>query len=199
MSSSPSFDSITISTFSPPRTAPRPRVIPLYATTIPHHGHCGLSMHQNLRPKALYQPYTQEKHNKPAPVDVSLSSSCNPAPSTPGSPLTPVDDELPDGRSGRIRTILIPPPNTKVTVANLGWPEEILPNYRKIARAAVELYLDISHPLSEQATTALEKARADIEDAIPLFMNHQRHWGADTLLRDQLKSVKDTRNKELLS
>ncbi|KAE9389937.1 hypothetical protein BT96DRAFT_1002764 [Gymnopus androsaceus JB14] len=177
MSSSPSSDSTMISTFSPPRTAPRPRVIPF------------------LRPKALYQPYTQDKHNKPAPIDISSSSSCNHAPSTPGSPLTPVDDELPNGQSGRIRAILIPPPNTKVMVANSGWPEEILPNYCKIARAAVEIYLDISHPLSKQATTALEKARADIEDAIPLFMNHQRHWGADTLLRDQLKSVKDTRNK----
>jgi len=134
MSSSPSFDSIMISTFLPPRTAPQPRVIPLYATTIPHRGHCVLSMHQNLRPKALYQPYTQEKRNKPAPIDVSSSSSCNPAPSTPGSPLTPVDDELPDGRSGRIRTILIPPPNTKVTVANSGWPEEVLPNYRVCGR-----------------------------------------------------------------
>jgi len=152
-------------------------------------------MHQNLRSKALYQPYTQEKRNKLAPIDVSSSSSCNPAPSTPGSPLTPVDDELPDGRSGHIRAILVPPPNTKVTVANSGWPEEVLPNYRKIARAVVELYLDVNHPLSEQATAALEKARADIEDAIPLFKNHRRHWGADTLLRDQLKSVKDTRNK----
>lgn len=73
------------------------------------------------------------------------------------------------------------------------------------------MYLDINHPLSEQNTTALEKARTDvsqpareadaffihlqIEVAIPLFKNHQRHWGADTLLREQLKSVKDTRNK----
>lgn len=34
-----------------------------------------------------------------------------------------------------------------------------------------------------------------IEVAIPLPKNHQRHWGADTLLREQSKSVEDTRNK----
>ncbi|KAF9042676.1 hypothetical protein BDP27DRAFT_1374299 [Rhodocollybia butyracea] len=35
----------------------------------------------------------------------------------------------------------------------------------------------------------------NIEDVIPCFKNHEGHWGADTLLREQLKSVKDTRNK----
>lgn len=134
MSVSPSLDSITISSFSSPRPAPRPRVIPLYATTIRYRGNRVLSMHQSLRSKALYQPYTQEKRNNVAPIDVTSSSSCNPGPSIPGSPLTQVDDDLPIGRSERIRTILIPPPNTKVTVANSGWPEEVLTVYRVCVR-----------------------------------------------------------------
>lgn len=36
---------------------------------------------------------------------------------------------------------------------------------------------------------------SQIESEIPGFKNHEDHWGADILLRDQLKSMRDSNNK----
>ncbi|KAF9066972.1 hypothetical protein BDP27DRAFT_1365308 [Rhodocollybia butyracea] len=61
-----------------------------------------------------------------------------------------------------------------------------------IARQAVDFHLDIKKPFSGQAVLMLGKARQHVKSAILQFSAHQKHWGADLLLKDQFKSKKDT-------
>ncbi|KAE9387367.1 hypothetical protein BT96DRAFT_1005190 [Gymnopus androsaceus JB14] len=89
----------------------------------------------------------------------------------PGSPLSELDDSI-NSLPG-VRTILTPPP-------------------KKTAREAVDLYLNVQHNLAQQNADVLDKARTHIEHELPALRNHQDHWGADILLREQLKNKKDT-------
>lgn len=131
---------LPIPTFSS-RHAPRPRVVPLYATTVPRHSRLIPSIHQDLRPTALYHPYAQVGHDKPAPIMVSLSSSSSSSSTNskescvplPVSPLTPISDGIPEdvrGPSQMAHSILIPPPHARVTVKNSGWLLEQQQQYR---------------------------------------------------------------------
>ncbi|KIK53083.1 hypothetical protein GYMLUDRAFT_250666 [Collybiopsis luxurians FD-317 M1] len=114
------------------------------------------------------------------------------APGQPESPLTPLDPEpaLPEPCP-----ILISPPHSSVTISNTGWMQVLVKNYWRIAREAVDAYLDYRICLADQDANALLEARDHIERAVPHFQAHMNHWGADVLLRDQLKSKKDTQVK----
>lgn len=126
MLSVPPSDSTPASTFSF-KSAPRPRVISLYATAIPRRSSRQLSIHQTLPPRARYHPYAQQKRSLP-PIDTSSTSSGDSP--DPDSPLTPIEPTAPSGSSREALLIQIPPPSTKVTVANAGWHVELVPRYR---------------------------------------------------------------------
>ncbi|KAF9062073.1 hypothetical protein BDP27DRAFT_1428274 [Rhodocollybia butyracea] len=140
----------------------------------------------DLPEKALFHPYTRPA--KPQKIDIP-PTLCD---SSPGSPLTPLGNEPSNGSStvssSACRIIFIPPPLTGVTVLTAGWSPDLLKSYRSFARDAVKAHLDYSKSLSTQIPKAVEQAQQYIEDKIPLFKNHQDHWGANALLRDQLKS-----------
>jgi len=185
MLSIPPSDSTPANTFSF-KSAPRPRTIPLYATSIPRRSSHQLSIHQTLPSRARYQPCAQ----RTPPIDISSTSSGDSP--LPDSPLTSIEPTAPSGSSREVLPIQIPPPSTEVTVANAGWHAELVPRYRRIARTVIDTHLNISLALSEQDPEALRAARDKIENQIKGFSDHEDHWGANTLLRDQLKSVKDT-------
>ncbi|KAE9383801.1 hypothetical protein BT96DRAFT_1105052 [Gymnopus androsaceus JB14] len=205
MSSASSFQ-LTTDTFSPPiidtfspRVAPRPRVIPVYATSIPRRLKRSLSIHQTLRVKPIFHPYSRRSDRPPpigigigiappSPQDSSVESYKGATP--PGSPLSELDDSI-NSLPG-VRTILTPPPKSKLTVNAVGWSDALKASYRKTAREAVDLYLNVQHNLAQQNADVLDKARTHIEHELPALRNHQDHWGADILLREQLKNKKDT-------
>ncbi|KAE9389829.1 hypothetical protein BT96DRAFT_946583 [Gymnopus androsaceus JB14] len=115
---------------------------------------------------------------------LGLSCRLSKVASPPPSPLTEPEDSI--SSLPGVHVILVLPPNTNVNVKNAGWPHSLKTGYRKTAREAVDQYLDTQHRLSKQT---------QIKDELPAFRDHQNHWGADTLLQDQLKSKKDTETK----
>ncbi|KAJ3733188.1 hypothetical protein DFJ43DRAFT_1153549 [Lentinula guzmanii] len=178
MSSLPATEPIP--TFITARIAARPRVIPLYATPILNRPRRTLSIHHVLPAK----PYARaERNGLESPASTAVSSGS----STESGATANVGDLLSEPR-----LILIPPPNANVTVKSSGWHAASAKEYRKFARKAVDMYLDHKVNLSSQDSAALERAREHIEQAVPFFKAHLKHWGADTLLREQLKSKKDT-------
>jgi len=143
MSSASSFQ-LTTDTFSPPiidtfspRVAPRPRVIPVYATSIPRRLKRSLSIHQTLRVKPIFHPYSRRSDRPPpigigigiappSPQDSSVESYKGATP--PGSPLSELDDSI-NSLPG-VRTILTPPPKSKLTVNAVGWSDALKASYR---------------------------------------------------------------------
>jgi hypothetical protein len=131
--SSPHAQSMLTSTFSSPRMAPRPRIIPLYATTVPPLPRRPLAIHQNLRPKVSYHPYA--RHAKPPAINIPLflpkEMAGDSLASTPGSPLTPIDNEPALGGSSQdVHLVFIPPPVAGVTVTTAGWHPKLIKDYR---------------------------------------------------------------------
>ncbi|KAH7869975.1 hypothetical protein F5879DRAFT_988106 [Lentinula edodes] len=165
------------------RSAPLPRVILLYTTSVPYNERRQkLSIHENLPSKVRHNPYDHAKQarGKDSSPRLILRSRIS---STPPDPVS-------------ITPIIIPPPHSNMTVGNAGWDVSTTKAYRKIAREAVKLHLDIQKPLGDQSPEAHEKARMMIEEIFTELKVHEAHWGTDTLLRDQLKSVKDTEKKK---
>ncbi|THU81462.1 hypothetical protein K435DRAFT_809042 [Dendrothele bispora CBS 962.96] len=208
--------STPIPTFSSPRTAPRPKVIPLFATTISRRTRRQLAIHQNLHSRPHHYPHARRvtpmdraqsprqttrvnpnhKKKKPPPIIIAAGGSL----AAIESPLTSVEDnpELPTTSERPPREVnvqLIAPPHSSTTVTNAGWSAKEQQLYRQIGRDAITRFLEIGHCLSNQQPVLQHQAREYIESRIPAFTNHEGHWGADTILRDQLKSMKDTRNK----
>ncbi|KAF9268625.1 hypothetical protein L218DRAFT_520837 [Marasmius fiardii PR-910] len=222
MSFPPPKISIPCPTFAPRKRAPPPIVIPLYATPITRSSSPPLSVHRTLRERPLYHPYAHARHgaSRPCPtlivVDTESStatpSSAAAGPSSTGtsssaaagtsstesvppSPLTPQVDELAPEPT-RAVPVLIPPPHKKdLSVNNAGWHEAQQAVYRELAKTAIRGHLDFKKNLSDQDATARQNAIKVIEDSVEAFKNHKNHWGAVTLLRDQLKSMKDTAAK----
>jgi hypothetical protein len=121
---------MSISSFSSPQAAPRPRVIPLFATTFQRHTRRTLAIHENLPSKVNYHPYSR-------PTRSATPRTTSPSPShsntTPGSPLTPLDNEFPKDASDSPtdpRPILIPPPCAPLTVAGLNWHDALVKQNR---------------------------------------------------------------------
>ncbi|KAJ4495670.1 hypothetical protein C8J55DRAFT_553438 [Lentinula edodes] len=165
------------------RSAPLPRVILLYTTSVPYNERRQkLSIHENLPSKVRHSPYNHAKQarGKDSSPRLILRSRIS---STPPDPVS-------------ITPIIIPPPHSNMTVGNAGWDVSTTKAYRRIAREAVKLHLDIQKPLGDQSPEAHEKARMMIEEIFTELKVHEAHWGTDTLLRDQLKSVKDTEKKK---
>ncbi|KAJ3724207.1 hypothetical protein DFJ43DRAFT_1157903 [Lentinula guzmanii] len=113
----------------------------------------------------------------------------------PDSPLTPIAEEYPADavpEQTEPRVILVPPPLGPLTVSSLNLNTHVIRNYRAIVKSAItEFKLDINRPLSEQEPKSRDEARTRsvIESSIARFKQHQGHWGADILLRDQLKKL----------
>lgn len=132
MSTIPSPQTTTISTFASPRTASRPRVIPLFATTVQRRRRRTLVIHEDLRLKPSYHPYPQTKRsttpNASQPETASASSGL------PSSPLTPTDALFPNNDIGSSRAeprpILIPPPPGTLTVSTLNLHTILAKRYR---------------------------------------------------------------------
>ncbi|KAK7030930.1 hypothetical protein VNI00_013876 [Paramarasmius palmivorus] len=202
----------SIPAFSSSRAAPRPRVIPLYATSIPYRVPRRLAIHDDLplkiRTKSYIPPRRRRTGSSPVadtsiPLAKKPSSSSGTAenlsspsstaenPSSLAGSAEDVDiimESAAAGPSREVHPILKPAPHRRMTVANAGWGENVA-KYRKIAKQA------IGRCLSAQDAAARGKARSQIETLIPSFRTHEDHWGADVLLRDQLKIIKDSRNK----
>lgn len=127
----PTAQSTPTPTFSPARTAPRPQVVPLYATTVPRRIRHPLGIHQIFPSKSYYKPYPS---GKPPKLHTHDLLSCLPGnssiPLTPGSPLTPVEEEGTGGPSQDVHINFIPCPSSKVTVTDAGWDLKVLPSYR---------------------------------------------------------------------
>ncbi|KAJ8079399.1 hypothetical protein PM082_021907 [Marasmius tenuissimus] len=204
----PTKSSVPSLTFSR-RTARRPKYIPLYATVIPKRVPPRLSIHRVLPAKVICHPYSRREPRRPVRVEVLSSSSegsdgahlNESAPSdssgspgdVPESPLTPSPDERVSPGPSRAEPICIPPPTvTKLTVASAGWNAAQQKEYRGIARKAVQKYLDSRLSLQQQDFLKREAAKKHIEDAVPVFQNHKDSWGADLLLRDQIRSLRNT-------
>ena len=128
MSSFPS-QSTSIPTFSS-RAALRPKIVPLYATSIPSRTSRPLSIHQTLLSKAIYHPYTQIGREKPSLALIDVSSAVSGDCPSPNSPLTPMESEQSSGPSREVHPICVPPPHKQVTVSNAGWNPNLIPTYR---------------------------------------------------------------------
>lgn len=199
MSSASSFQA-TLDTFSPPvietfsaRVAPRPRVVAVYATSIPRRSKCSLSMHQTLRMKPTFHPYSRSDRppctgiqitpHSPRDSFVEPSNMASP----PDSPLSELDDSI--SSLPGVRVILTPPPKGKLTVNTVGWVDDLKPPYRvsslcyrcfslsakvdkKCAREAVDLYLNLQRNLKEQTADALDKARTHVGFFFEFVMLH---------------------------
>ncbi|KAE9401431.1 hypothetical protein BT96DRAFT_937969 [Gymnopus androsaceus JB14] len=132
----------SISTFTTSRIAARPRVIPLYATSISRRVRHPLFIHQNLPSKPYICVDVQPTQIKIPPIDILLSSSSD----EPESPLTPVEEQA-SAKGDRVlsqsqpRVIMIPRPQA-VTITTAGWSQAALKEYRRIARQAVKPCLD---------------------------------------------------------
>jgi hypothetical protein len=109
MPSLPPSQPTPISTYSLPRSAPQPRVIPLYATTFCHRVPCTLSMQLNL--------------------SYPLHGSSLPSSEMPPSPLTPVEEDTTGYPTPKVHTILIPPPES-LNILKVGWSKDVLASYR---------------------------------------------------------------------
>jgi hypothetical protein len=131
--------SSTSSTFSP-RVAARPRVIPLYATTIPARAQRTLSIHRALRDRALFHPYEHSRREKPTPIIIASPTSDDSTISSPGSPLTPVDEDPTPGCS-RAEVIPVPSPSKDLTVATAGWNTHQQKEYCVITLSSVGVYV----------------------------------------------------------
>lgn len=127
MSNLSSPETTTITTFSSPRSAPHPRVIPLFSSTVSRRCFGQPSIHKELRSKPLFHPYPTTK--RPTPLNVVDSSSSGDAPA-PSSPLTPMTDEHPHERTESSIPILTPPPPGTLTVASLKLPTATSRDYR---------------------------------------------------------------------
>ncbi|KAF9255361.1 hypothetical protein L218DRAFT_1035817 [Marasmius fiardii PR-910] len=126
------------------------------------------------------------------------SAEHSPAESVPASPLTPIQEDMPEAPEAPVARVVIPPHAIKdLTVANCGWHDAQQTEYRahgtfqSFARAAVHAYLNIKKTLNAQEQEARDNAIKAIEDKVPSFKNHEGHWGAVIVLKDQLKSQKD--------
>ncbi|THV01938.1 hypothetical protein K435DRAFT_853355 [Dendrothele bispora CBS 962.96] len=198
-----------VPTFSSPRMAPRPRVIPLFATTVSRPVKRRLAIHEVLRsrpprvdraesPRSTSRVHPKREKRKPPPITVMMTAGSSSA--AIESPLTPVAENSEpatgEGSSQKVNLQLIPPPHGSVTVINAGWSAQQQHDYRQIGRDAITKFLEVGRCLSNQQPKPRNQARGYIESRIPTFTNHEGHWGADTILRDQLKSMKDTRNKK---
>ncbi|KAJ3742532.1 hypothetical protein DFH05DRAFT_1527092 [Lentinula detonsa] len=187
MNPAPTTHSTSISTFTTSRIAARPRVIPLYATSIPRRAKRPLFIHNNLPSK----PYIRARVQEILEITPSASARSE-SPLTSEGESADGEDEAFNSAHPQPRPILIPRPLSVKDVKTAPWCEPLVTNYRFIARQAVDLYFDVKKTFPEQAAPMLAKAREHVESAIPQFSAHQRHWGADLLLKDQFKSKKDT-------
>lgn len=132
MSTLPSPQTVTISTFGSPRVAPRPRVIPLFATTLCRRHRRTIGIHTPLPIKALYHP-RRKRAATPTPLDASsFTAGSSDSPTMPSSPLTPMDDEFPNDACAQVepQSILIPPPLGTLSMASLNLHHSLIKDYR---------------------------------------------------------------------
>lgn len=137
MSTVPSPETITISTFALPRRAPPPIIVPLFSTTVRSRRGTALAIHEDLIPKPrFYHLYQYTKKRSTSAIDStssgskSVSTALEPEPS---SPLTPITEEQPvDAGSNQMepRVILAPPPSGTLLISKLGLEEAVARDYR---------------------------------------------------------------------
>ncbi|KAK1233798.1 hypothetical protein PQX77_003025 [Marasmius sp. AFHP31] len=243
-----------IKTFSSPKTARRPKVIPLFATTYLSAPRRQLALHQDLpqKPRARPYPHPAMRRRSPTPPPIrvpqrggvptgttSAQSSttttngtttqrasstgkaekdCEPK-SCPGSPLTPLpgdkggagdeetgdeetedeeagDGEAGDGEAGPTRTadpVLICQPRN-FTLKKSGWGGPVLASMRAKTRDIIRDSLNDKVSYGDQDPNARQKAIDKLTQSFKELQNHQNDWGAKAVLRDQLKSVKNTKS-----
>jgi len=146
---------LTTDTFSPPiidtfspRVAPRPRVIPVYATSIPRRLKRSLSIHQTLRVKPIFHPYSR-RSDRPPPIGIGIGIA-PPSPqdssvelykgaTPPGSPLSELDDSI--SSLPGVRTIFTPPPKGRLTVNSVGWSDALKASYRVSSPCCYRIFL----------------------------------------------------------
>jgi hypothetical protein len=131
----------TCPTYAPRRRAPRPIVIPLYATPITRIPSPPLPVHRTLAAKVRFHPYAEARRSRPndrpppipIPAAVNTSTTSPPAAepastdTVPDSPLTPIDPSQPE--TSRAETVKIRPPQI-MSVSNAGWHEAQQAEYR---------------------------------------------------------------------
>ncbi|KAK7029000.1 hypothetical protein VNI00_008924 [Paramarasmius palmivorus] len=182
-------------TYAPPRPPLRPKVIPMFATpAIFRRSRTTPSIHQNLPAKPRYHPYGERTsqpelaHEVPAPDEPTITTT---KPSPLGIPSANDDEEEALERTSEI--ILTEQPQG-FTLVNSGWSDTKLKSLRRHAKQAIQAHLKVGVRLSAQEPDAIAKARQVILDAFPDFREHKNAWGADAVLRDQLKTIRDCTN-----
>lgn len=120
-----------IATFASSRTASRPRIIPLFATTFRRRHRHTTGIHTTLSEKPTFHPYSRGKTTR-QPETSSTGSSFSESPSVPASPLTPIADEFPADVDSRVESLpmLIPPPAGSHSVSSLKVHAALAKDYR---------------------------------------------------------------------
>ena len=166
-------------TYSSPRKAPRPKIIPLFATTIHPRLYHAISLNDTLPEKP--------RHFRPAPRPTPLLAASNTSTgNVAGSPLTPVPEEVDetsdtDTNQDRLdlrRSMRLIPsyPATRHSLAELEpavlkslrvrtFPSTysfLLKTIQGCAKLQIERHLQVGLPLSEQETECIEDAKAGV-------------------------------------
>ncbi|THV04119.1 hypothetical protein K435DRAFT_851303 [Dendrothele bispora CBS 962.96] len=183
----------SVPTWAPPLVAARPKVVPLLFTTIKLPREKDLSLHEELPDKP--RP-SRNRRRRLVPPPVATGSANGGRPRSL-SPLTPTSE---DGNTGSVHPavaagpstvrLVNQPPNFNLTAS--GWDKTFIKALRNSAKTAIVAHLQVGIPLSQQDEDALKEAR--LKANFPDFENHANFWGADSALRDQLRSMKDTNN-----
>ncbi|KAK7024237.1 hypothetical protein VNI00_016467 [Paramarasmius palmivorus] len=188
-------------TFASPRLPRPPKVIPLFATAVPlRQSRHVPSIQQYLHEKPRYHPY-RGRSSRPANAaddDSSPSSSISASSPTEAidrdSPLT--DDSNDELDQLQPQVIWVKQPSG-FKLANSGWDPSLIKSLRKTGKEAIQKYLKIGLNLSDQNRSALNDAREMLLEEFPDFRQHSNFWGADAVLRDQLKNMRDAHNARL--
>ncbi|KAE9387213.1 hypothetical protein BT96DRAFT_1005359 [Gymnopus androsaceus JB14] len=182
-------------TWAPPRKAKQPKVVPLIFTNIQRFTRAvPLAIHQELADTPRFHPY--RARSIPPPIN-TRAQTLGPS-ETPPSPLTPSPKD--DAIRGPMHPATMPGPSSIMytscpsgfTLTNSGWEKEFVRSLRNTAKSAVLTHLEVGKPLSAQEGQALQAARNVIVEQFPAFKNHLDFWGANAVLCEQLKNLKDT-------
>ncbi|KAK7467583.1 hypothetical protein VKT23_004636 [Stygiomarasmius scandens] len=120
-------------------------------------------------------------------------------PSTPNKPISLHDDlpPYPKGTLHHTSHAAVPrPPGSSIEVLatlDIALRKEL----RAFARIQIRKHFRLQFPLEQQDENDIQRVRAAIVKRFPELMQHMNLWSVSAALRDQLRSLKDTRNAQV--
>ncbi|KAL0563106.1 hypothetical protein V5O48_018969 [Marasmius crinis-equi] len=182
-------------TFAQPRSAPPPKVIPLFATPILVSAKRALLVHETAPKNVRFWPYPA------TPTVAQLLPARFVKTAKPNATVQADTDPVPcpqvgqSGPTAQPEVVVVPrPPNFQLS----HWPAHYVTAVRSAARDAILKHLDAAKCLDKQDATALHCAREMVfQDArqshdFSNLRTHEDFWGVNAVLRDQLRSMRDT-------